>query len=73
MRDEGNTHCVFTTQTGNTQIGFFRFGTHGSCEPRLQTGWRLKKDGTRELVHWKNDQWMSDVEVNLARVSARTF
>ena len=65
---------VYTTETGSVEVSFTNLGFHGADrEPTQQTGWRDCGNGMRELVHWTHHQWVSDTEVNSARVQARTF
>jgi len=64
---------IFTTKNGNVEAPYFNVGIHAQeREPRQTTGWRECESG-RELVHWQNGSWISDTEVNTARVAARTF
>ena len=65
---------VYTTETGSVEVNFTNLGLHGADrEPTQQTGWRDCGNGKRELVHWTHRQWVSDTELNSARVQARTF
>jgi len=65
---------IFTTKGGNVEVTFFNTGFH-ACdrEPRQTVAWREVPHGERELVHWQHGQWVSDIEINTARVAARTF
>ncbi len=64
---------VYTSKDGHDVVYMKPEGHGGPRIPVLNTGWRATSHGTRELVHWKNSQWMSDKEINTARVAARTF
>jgi|GEM_PF-5816310 len=65
---------VYTSKTGDIAVSMKPDGMHGGRRfPTRNTGWRARANGERELVHWKNNQWMTDEEINTVRVTARTF
>lgn len=64
---------VYTTEDGGVHVRFAGAGFHcGERSPTVNSAWREKADGSRERVFW-NGAWLTDTEVNAARVRARTF
>lgn len=65
---------IFTSKDGDIEVTFFNVGLHiQDREPRQTVAWREVPHGERELVYWQHRQWVSDTEINTARVAARTF
>ncbi len=67
---------IYRAETGVETIQWRWVGFHsGDYYPDMDAGWREKKDGTpgRERVYYVAGFWKSDVEINTARVHARTF
>lgn len=64
---------IYTTEDGDVHVRFAGAGFHGGERtPTVHPAWREKADGSREQVFW-NGAWLTDVEMNGARVRARTF
>ena len=72
--DDMATGNIYTTSDGNVRVRFLSLGVHGGhAVPTVDPAWREKEDCSRELVWWRNENWMTDTEINTARVEARTF
>lgn len=62
---------VFTTEDGDVPVGWCSFGNGDDKTPALDSGWRQRPDGARELVHWRDGRWVSDAESILQEKASR--